>query len=225
MKKRWLRLCSLILVIVMVANSLPLNVWAEQSQSSKTAATSNASKPESGSTVKPVKAQVMQELVDKRTQYTKEFLLDNGLTMAVVYGSAVHYENDGEWKDIDNTLKTKADGTITNTAGVWEVSFPQQIDGNKKVSIKKDGYELSFGLSGELRRQDNLEVMSTGENVQIDAQKENPVDTEAKDAPVQTTQEKEIIETEPTVPEEVLMEVVETTSAPTTEAHPEEKPF
>ena len=97
---------------------------------------------------------VIAELSEKRTEYTKEFRLSNGLHMAVVYANPVHYEKDGQWAEIDNTLKTSGTGTdavLTNTAGVWDVRFPQQLSDTNAVTITKDGYTLSFFMSGQLR--------------------------------------------------------------------------
>ena len=75
--------------------------------------------------VKPT--QIVSEITEKRTEYAKEYMLGNGMRMAVVYPDAVHYQEDGKWQDIDNTLIAKTDGVLTNTAGDWKVSFPQQL--------------------------------------------------------------------------------------------------
>jgi len=153
MKKQFFRLCSMILVLVMVLNTLPLQSFAtdlrESLSATQTAGTTTANK-----------AVIVEEIPSKRTEYTKEFLLNNGLHMAAVYPDAVHYEKDGQWAEIDNTLKTNLNGTITNTAGIWDVSFPQNLTGSKYVSITKDGYTLSFAMAGELRQNGNLEVAS-----------------------------------------------------------------
>lgn len=47
---------------------------------------------------------ILEELEEKRNEYSKEFLTDKGNHMAVVYAEAVHYEEDGKWKEIDNSL-------------------------------------------------------------------------------------------------------------------------
>ena len=174
MKKQWFRLCCLILALVMTVNSLPMTVFAEEYQSSK-------STPQEASTVAEQleqpnvdysDAQIVEENVDSRTEFSKEFLLDSGVSLAVLYDSAVHYEKNGKWEEIDNTLQAKSNGTLTNTAGIWDVSFPQQLSKNNQISITKDGYTLSFGMAGELRQQGNLEVMSTGEAALINGNNE-----------------------------------------------------
>jgi len=99
-------------------------------------------------------ASIVEEIVEKRTQYSKEFLLSNGLCLAVVYPEAVHYEKNNTWEEIDNTLKavgSGSNGVLTNTAGAWQVTFPQQLTGNNMVSVTRAGYTLSFGMAGEIR--------------------------------------------------------------------------
>ena len=165
MQKTWLKLCSMFLVIVMVFNMLPMTVWAEEYQEMTSSNVGDLSSASTETDTDPViaEAQIVGEVIENRTEYSKEFRLDNGLIIAAVYTNPVHYQDDGEWKDIDNTLVTASDGTLTNTAGVWNVSFPQQLSRSSPVTITKDGYTLSFVMAGELRYQGNLEVMSAGE--------------------------------------------------------------
>ncbi len=154
MKTRFFRLCSILLVMVLLVNMLPMSVFAEEYRESLSVT------PEiSTENVDTSDARIVEEIVDKRTEYSKEFLLSNGLHMAAVYADAVHYEKDSGWAEIDNTLTAKLDGTYTNTAGVWNVSFPQTLTGAKSVTIEKDGYTLSFAMAGELRS--SGELMST----------------------------------------------------------------
>ena len=165
MKKLWLRVCSLVLVAVMMVQSLPVSAFADQTDTLPPASTEDfieLDKMEDLSEINLKDVQVLEENVDGRTEFSKEFLLNNGLNLAVIYDSAVHFEKNGQWEEIDNTLQAKANGTYANKAGVWEVAFPQQLTENNQITITKDGYTLSFGMAGELRQQSNLEVMSTG---------------------------------------------------------------
>ena len=47
---------------------------------------------------------VVKEDETKREKYSKEFILADNSRMIAVYSSAVHFEDDGAWVDIDNTL-------------------------------------------------------------------------------------------------------------------------
>ena len=65
-------------------------------------------------------AKIVMELTDRRTEYSKEYRLDNGLNLAVVYSEPVHYKENGKWEDIDNTLFSQGTGeaaSYKNKAG------------------------------------------------------------------------------------------------------------
>ena len=146
MENKFLNLISVILVAVLLINMLPMSIFAEEFRESLT------EKPEKLEASTDISgAEIIEELPEKRTEYTKEFLLSNGLHLAAVYSNAVHYQENGNWQEIDNTLITKTDGKYTNTAGVWNVSFPQQLTGGKNITIEKDGHALSFTMASELR--------------------------------------------------------------------------
>ena len=49
-------------------------------------------------------ARIIGEDESLRTEDTKHFILSNGTKIAARYEVPVHYEVNGEWKDIDNTL-------------------------------------------------------------------------------------------------------------------------
>ena len=142
MFKRAIKFICLILVSALLFNMLPAQALALQS----TESTQQAMLQE-----QPL--EILAEVEAKRTEYSKEFVLSNGLHMAQLYGNAVHYEEDGQWLEIDNTLKTTGlglNGKITNTQGPWQVSFPQIMGQGSAVSVTKDGYTLSFSLAGKL---------------------------------------------------------------------------
>ena len=223
MKKVWLRICSLVLIVVMTVNTLPLNVFAEQYQSIKSTSTN-------ASVSKPSDVYIVGEHVDSRSEFSKNFLLNNGLSLAVVYNSAVHYEKNGKWEEIDNTLQIKSNGTFINKSGLWNVAFPQQMSSSNQISISKDGYTLSFGMAGELRQQDNLEIMSveelTPKEIVADIVVPETVvpetttpETTAPETTVSETTEPETIEPETTVSETTGSETTEpeTTVSNTTE--------
>ena len=127
MKKQWFKLCSLLLVMTLVVNMLPMSVWAEGS-SDKASSNAGLSSP---SVVQPedqiTEVQVLGEEISKRTEYSKDFLLSNGNHVVAVYADPIHYEKDGSWREIDNTLKVSKEGAYINTAGDWSVVLPQSI--------------------------------------------------------------------------------------------------
>ena len=161
MFRNFIRILSLVLVVSLLWNMLPLSVLGEefraaQSENSESTSTEADATLE---TQEPEEITILGELTDRRTENIKEYLLSNGNTLAAVYGNSVHYQEDGQWKEIDNTLIAK-NGTYVNTAGLLRVSFPQNLNGNNYITVTKDGYTLSFGMAGQLR--DNNELVAYG---------------------------------------------------------------
>ena len=164
MQSRFTKILSIILTLAILINLLPRQVLGAEFQSLSQTGTDNSDivhfyQNQMGD---PGTATIIGENKDARTQFSKEYLMSNGMSLAVVYPEAVHYEKNGQWEEIDNTLKTVGAGSnamLTNTAGAWQVAFPSLLTGSNHVSITKDGYTLSFGLAGELRS--NGELMSS----------------------------------------------------------------
>ena len=157
MGKWFCRLCSAILVLALFVNMLPMNVFAEEFKDQLIM--------QDSATLEKIEAEeayVVTEIAEKRTEYTKEFLLSNGLHMATVYADPIHYNENGQWEEIDNTLVAKADGTYRNTAGAWNISFPNQLSRSNSISIEKDGYTVSFAMAGELRSSGELMTAAMG---------------------------------------------------------------
>ena len=166
MFKNFIRILSLLLIVSMLWNMLPVSVLGADLREALNA-DDDAVLIEPDFTLEekePEEITILGELTERRTENIKEYLLSNGNTLAAVYGDSVHYQENGEWKDIDNTLIVK-NGTYVNTAGAWDVSFPQTLSSNNSISITKDGYTLSFGMAGKLTLGSSTVVTKPGENV------------------------------------------------------------
>jgi len=169
MSEKFFRYVSAFLALIMLVNIVPVQaLGTAQSDPAMQAGTVTAADSTEDA--------IVAELPEGRTEYTKEFLLSNGLHMAAVYDQPVHYEKDGKWENINNTLTAAADGTYKNTAGVWEVSFPQSS--NQAVTIQKDGYTLSFGMPQRL-------VSSGTAVMSLDAEPMTAADAQASTAQLQ----------------------------------------
>ena len=172
------RLLSAILVFALLINLLPLNVLALDTSASATPSVSSSSEivsdvpivndtPLTDEQETPVK--VVGEDITRRSEYGKEFLLSNGLHLATVYPTPVHYKEDGKWEEIDNTLTTNnvnGQSVYSSGKGLWRVDFPQQLTSSNDISITKDGYTVSFGMAGEMRSDSDFAVASVNLNVQ-----------------------------------------------------------
>ena len=94
---------------------------------------------------------IIGEIESKRDRYTKVFQKSDGTSVAVVSSTPVHYEENGKWVDIDNTLvevSEKDETVYENKSNDFTVTLPQEMDENDSVSIEKDGYSISFTLDG-----------------------------------------------------------------------------
>ena len=115
MSKHSMRLLSLILVFAVIINLLPLHAMAAEAETDRSSPSVIDKPLDSGNDV-----YIVSEVASGRTEYSKEFILSNGLHLAAVYDNAVHYRENGQWKEIDNTLKqanTRSGNVYTNTAG------------------------------------------------------------------------------------------------------------
>ena len=88
---------------------------------------------------------IVQEDINLRGTYEKHFIMSDGSSMAVAYNEPVHYEEDGQWFEIDNTLVETKGNRIANVKGLENVSFSQEPS-QELVVIEKDGYTISWGL-------------------------------------------------------------------------------
>lgn len=199
MYKPWLKICSIILVAALCINMLPMTVFAQEFRE-------NISATEQAAPIEAEEAYIVSEITEKRTEFSKEFQLSNGLRMAAVYADAVHYETENGWEDIDNTLVAKADGTYANTAGVWDVRFPSQLTKTKGITIEKDGYTLSFYMAGELNS--DHELMAATELVTVESQAVLTETVPETTTPPLTEPTAETIELIPEATAEIVSETV-----------------
>ena len=131
-------------------------------------------------------ASVLYEVSSNRTAYTKEYVLSNGLHMAVSYPDQVHFEKEGKWYDIDNTLKL-VDGKYTNTENSYRAFLPEKIAEKEYITIEKDGNEISFRLlSSSTGRNETRTLRSAVSKI---VEKESPYETDGKFHPEQLPEE------------------------------------
>ena len=163
MQNKIMKALSLFLVLVLLANMLPMSSMAAMYRENRQQKQANAPISAGELTADAELLTQPVELTDKRTEFTKEFRLPGGTHMAMVYPEAVHYQTDQGCAEIDNTLKATTDGGYTNTAGVWDVRFPEKLEGSNRIAVTKDGYTLQLGMAGALHSDPSAEKMEAGE--------------------------------------------------------------
>lgn len=155
MKKKHIKLLSLILVLVLTVNLiLPTSVFATGETSVDAQPTENGTSVEFVEGVKepkdPAELQaeldaMTYEITSLRDENIKHFQLPDGTYQAVVYGEPVHRLNaDGVWEEIDNTL-TETNGMLVTESS--RIKFAKKITGNHSLYTLHDGsYKITIGL-------------------------------------------------------------------------------
>lgn len=137
--KMWLRILSTILSILFVLEILPISVMAEEYNEYKDLSNAELS------TQQEEKSPIVSEVVSERDAFKKVFEREDGSFTAIISSGPVHYFEDGEWLEIDNTL-TETNGTITNESNGFSVDLPSEITSDKNVTIATEKAELSFTM-------------------------------------------------------------------------------
>ena len=90
----------------------------------------------------------IKEEVSKRTINIKHFLMSDFTMQAVIYPYAVHYTDNGVWKDIDNRIvESSVDATLVeNTANAFKVRFAKTTNADKLVSVTRGSLILNWSL-------------------------------------------------------------------------------
>lgn len=86
------------------------------------------------------------EIMSLRTPNTKTYKKINNSYEMVVYAEDVHYSDNGEYKDIDNTIISK-ENYFSNKANKFLITFPKDLDSNSKVAINYLNYELQWNFN------------------------------------------------------------------------------
>lgn len=78
-----------------------------------------------------------------RTENVRKFRLSDGSYIAAMYDDAVNYNENGVWKEIDNTLCLENE-YYTNKANNFKVFLPEGLSENTGINIGHGEYKLSF---------------------------------------------------------------------------------
>lgn len=89
------------------------------------------------------------EVDNLRSANSKTFQRVDGSFVALLYSDSVHYEKEGKWENIDNTLSFDInDDSYANKANQFQIKFPKSIDDNKSIKLSMEEYSLSWSILG-----------------------------------------------------------------------------
>ena len=122
--KRIVRWISLILIVALMAQILPMGVWANEQMHEA------AHVPEWNANEQEEQPYVIGEVRELRGENQKHFRMSDGSYIAVSYGDSVHFSDaEGTWQDIDNTLVASTNGREFQAVnGIERRRFASQID-------------------------------------------------------------------------------------------------
>ena len=108
MRTLFVKATSLLVILTMIFNILPLNAFASTTQSveanTQTQTQNYTELPTesivSDSSLQMTDAFIMYENEDKRSEFSKDFTLNTGFSLATVYPYAVHFEDDDSGKKL-----------------------------------------------------------------------------------------------------------------------------
>ena len=137
----------------LIAFSLPTQVFAQNLPINTEVKTQTPNEEQSSDEYKT--GNILSEIKDERDEYSKQFRLDDGTTMAVSYQEPIHYKNAaGEWVDYDNSLKNETVNSAspdevteeyTNKKSNFKVNYSKKSKENSMVKIKGDNQKISWG--------------------------------------------------------------------------------
>lgn len=129
------KLLSVVLSLLILLHSFPSSIFAQENQEQN-----------------ELKPMLVYEIPEKRESNIKQFLREDFSAVAAVYPQPVHYLDEGQWKDIDNTLVEMTDESgnlvYTNKANSFQATFARSGNTEKLATIKKDSSSISLQLRG-----------------------------------------------------------------------------
>jgi len=174
MKSKWFKLLSVIIIAVLVFHASAQTVYGvieiipnENKKGKETVILDSKNESFFVDSENEEESKILYEDVSKREQNIKHFLTEGGTFQAVIYPSSVHYELDGKWEDIDNTLITTKNENGEEITRNNKNSFTVEFSNNIKEDIlsrrdvlneqKKSVEQEIMNEQEELIKQDNLE--------------------------------------------------------------------
>ena len=158
--RKQIRTLALLLVPTLLAQLLPLSVFAAQSKRNQLPQTSledtelTNTSPAAETTEKTPEAYVLGEYAEYRGESEKHFRMSDGSFLAVDYGAPVHWSADGEaWNDIDNTLRFREARDETGAAayvaenGDRSARFAATLESGELFAVSSKASSAAFSLS------------------------------------------------------------------------------
>lgn len=148
--KKGKRFIALLLVMVLTIATLPNQAYAQgETSPEQTNVTQEPTSITDDTNPQSEELQVIGEDVSKRTLNSKTFIMSDHSYKATIYKENVHYKENGEYKNIDNSLSYDvAENTddfngYENKNNSFKIKFAKNVNAAKLISIRTGNYGLS----------------------------------------------------------------------------------
>ena len=182
---RFLRIIAFVLAFVMVLELGATQVYAtDMEYTGETEDTAIIPMPEITApepAVEIPEVYIEGEVSELRNEYEKHYRLTDGSFMAVQYQVPVHYEDDGQWVDIDNTLEAvtmfSGDTVYQAVNGENVQAFASDLSDGTIMTMATDDYMISMSIwtydsVEEAVIEDELENSDVGEDDAVETEPE-----------------------------------------------------
>lgn len=150
MRKVFIKTISIILAVVMVISGSLVTTFAINTEPMN-----NTEKVSING-----ESAIIDEIESLRSEFEKHFLREDGSYVVATYSNPVHYEEDGKWKEINNSLiltndeKSESGNAMYVTkSSPTSISIPQCFSNEQKISATNKGYTISFGVNNTTNAQ------------------------------------------------------------------------
>lgn len=93
-------------------------------------------------------ASVLYERMDKRSKFTKQYVMSDGSFLANSYSMPVHYKKNGSWKEIDTTLIKGKKNYKTKSTSLG-ITIAKKANSKAEITLKRGTSKLSLALMGK----------------------------------------------------------------------------
>ncbi|MBU1093262.1 MAG: DNRLRE domain-containing protein [Firmicutes bacterium] len=88
---------------------------------------------------------IQSEVLEQREASSKTFRKVDGTYVTALYKDVIHFQEDGKWEQIDNSLNDLGDD-LENKANQFKVKFPKNLDDNKQIKLSMEGYSIDWNI-------------------------------------------------------------------------------
>jgi len=171
------KLIVFILLVTFMSTTMPLKVFAQgiNTQTNSTQMGETETKDEDQETKK-----ILEEVVEKREDNIKHFLLEDKTYEAVIYNQPVHYKDNGHWKDIDNTLVENTD----------EELLKQDLE----EIVEESEADKALEEKTEDMNESTVEKENKNEDTVVDNNEKQKENTKKEDIPIKKSKEKNVLQ-------------------------------